>query len=71
MAKTCVVFLRQTTLCSLSTSTHAFSPPLQIPIKAGHEFIVSTEDKYAESGDDKVLYVDYVSYRDRVVLIRH
>ena len=44
---------------------------LQIPIKAGHEFIVSTEDKYAESGDDKVLYVDYVSYRDRVVLIRH
>ncbi|EJD03885.1 pyruvate kinase [Fomitiporia mediterranea MF3/22] len=30
-----------------------------IPIKAGHEFIVSTDDKYAEIGDDKVLYVDY------------
>ena len=33
----------------------------QIPIKAGHEFIVSTEDKYAEACDDKVLYMDYVS----------
>ncbi|KAI0814893.1 pyruvate kinase [Irpex lacteus] len=32
---------------------------LDFAIKAGHEFIVSTEDKYAESGDDKVIYVDY------------
>ena len=39
---------------------------VQIPIKAGHEFIVSTEDKYAESGDDKVLYMDYVSARSEV-----
>ena len=31
-------------------------------MKAGHEFIISTDDKYAEIGDDKVLYVDYVRY---------
>ncbi|KAL1748525.1 pyruvate kinase [Schizophyllum fasciatum] len=30
-----------------------------IPIKAGHEFIVSTDDKYLEACDDKVLYMDY------------
>ena len=33
---------------------------MQIPIKAGHEFIVSTEDKYAKIGDDKIIYMDYV-----------
>ena len=33
---------------------------LQIPIKAGHEFIITTDDKYSEICDDKVLYVDYV-----------
>lgn len=33
---------------------------LQIPIKAGHEFIVSVDDKYAKACDDKVLYMDYV-----------
>ncbi|PVG04825.1 putative pyruvate kinase [Serendipita vermifera] len=32
-----------------------------IPIKAGHEFIVSTEDKYKEVCDDKVMYVDYAN----------
>ncbi|THG99902.1 hypothetical protein EW026_g2540 [Hermanssonia centrifuga] len=32
---------------------------LDIPIKAGHEFIVSTEDKYNESGDDKIIFMDY------------
>jgi hypothetical protein len=35
--------------------------PQQIVVKAGHEFVVSTEDKYAEICDDKVLYMDYVS----------
>ncbi|KIP12496.1 hypothetical protein PHLGIDRAFT_17609 [Phlebiopsis gigantea 11061_1 CR5-6] len=30
-----------------------------IPIKAGHEFIVSVDDKYASASDDKVLYMDY------------
>ncbi|KAI5898425.1 pyruvate kinase [Schizophyllum commune H4-8] len=30
-----------------------------IPIKAGHEFIVSTDDKYYDQCDDKVLYMDY------------
>ncbi|KAI0687765.1 pyruvate kinase [Cytidiella melzeri] len=30
-----------------------------IPIKAGHEFIVTTDDKYAEIGDDNILYMDY------------
>ena len=34
---------------------------LQIPIKAGHEFIVSVDTKYAEACDDKVLFMDYVS----------
>jgi len=32
-----------------------------IPIKAGHEFIVSTEEKYKEDCSDKVMYVDYVN----------
>lgn len=32
----------------------------QVPIKAGHEFLVSTEDKYSEICDDKVLWFDYV-----------
>ncbi|KAH9947930.1 pyruvate kinase [Amylocystis lapponica] len=30
-----------------------------IPIKAGHEFTVSTDSKYSQSCDDKVLYMDY------------
>ncbi|KAG1825827.1 pyruvate kinase [Suillus subaureus] len=29
------------------------------PIKAGHEFVISTEDKYSEICDDKVLWLDY------------
>ena len=29
-------------------------------MKIGHEFTVTTEDKYAKDCDDKVLYVDYV-----------
>lgn len=32
-----------------------------VPIKAGHEFIVSTEDKYKECCDDKFMYVDYAN----------
>ncbi|KAG8816299.1 Pyruvate kinase [Serendipita sp. 399] len=32
-----------------------------LPIKAGHEFIISTEDKYKECCDDKVMYVDYAN----------
>ncbi|KAF9022948.1 pyruvate kinase [Hymenopellis radicata] len=32
---------------------------IDIAITAGHEFIVSTEDKYLEICDDKVMYVDY------------
>ncbi|KAI0053361.1 pyruvate kinase [Auriscalpium vulgare] len=32
-----------------------------IPIKAGHEFIVTTEAKYAEASDDKYMYVDYAN----------
>ncbi|KAG1800917.1 pyruvate kinase [Suillus plorans] len=30
-----------------------------VPIKAGHEFIISTEDKHSEICDDKVLWFDY------------
>ena len=33
----------------------------QIAISAGHEFIVTTETKYAEICDDKIMYLDYVS----------
>ena len=33
----------------------------QIAIKAGHEFIVSVDDKYSKACDDRVMYVDYVS----------
>ena len=32
----------------------------QIAINAGHEFIISTDPKYSEICDDKVLWVDYV-----------
>ncbi len=35
----------------------------QFPVKAGHEFILSTNDQYKENCDDKVMYVDYVSTR--------
>ncbi|THH06811.1 hypothetical protein EW145_g3821, partial [Phellinidium pouzarii] len=30
-----------------------------IPVKAGHEFTVSTDEQYAKICDDKVLYMDY------------
>ncbi|EKM61229.1 uncharacterized protein PHACADRAFT_111557 [Phanerochaete carnosa HHB-10118-sp] len=30
-----------------------------ISIKAGHEFIIATEEKYSKIGDDKILYMDY------------
>ncbi|EGO05212.1 hypothetical protein SERLA73DRAFT_174221 [Serpula lacrymans var. lacrymans S7.3] len=30
-----------------------------VPIKAGHEFIVSTDPKYSEICDDKILWMDY------------
>ncbi|KAG1757683.1 pyruvate kinase [Suillus lakei] len=30
-----------------------------VPIKAGHEFIVATDDKYSEIGDDKIIWFDY------------
>jgi len=32
-----------------------------IKISAGHEFIVTTDSKYAQSCDDKYMYVDYVN----------
>ncbi|TFY80670.1 hypothetical protein EWM64_g3345 [Hericium alpestre] len=32
-----------------------------VPIQAGHEFIVSTESKYKDVCDDKVIYVDYTN----------
>lgn len=34
---------------------------VQLPIKAGHEFIISVDPQYASICDDKVLYMDYVS----------
>lgn len=33
----------------------------QFPIPAGHEFIISTDTKYSEICDDKVMWVDYVT----------
>lgn len=35
---------------------------VQIPIPAGHEFYVTTDDQYAQACDDKFLYMDYVSF---------
>lgn len=32
---------------------------IEIPIKAGHEMIFSTDDQYFNSCDDKVMYLDY------------
>lgn len=32
---------------------------MDIAVSAGHEFIVSTDDKYSEICDDKVMWVDY------------
>jgi hypothetical protein len=32
----------------------------QIPVKAGHEFTISTDPKYSEVCDDGVMWVDYV-----------
>ena len=41
----------------------------QYTLKAGNEFIVSTDDKYAEACDDKVLYVDYVCHSFRAIFV--
>ena len=41
--------------------THKRTLFSQIPIKAGHEFTVSVDPKYAEACDDKVIFMDYVS----------
>lgn len=35
-------------------------PHSQIAIPAGHEFIISTDPKYSEVCDEKVVWVDYV-----------
>lgn len=32
---------------------------VQIPIKIGHEMIFSVDEKYAESCDDEVMFIDY------------
>ncbi|TDL28715.1 pyruvate kinase [Rickenella mellea] len=32
---------------------------MDINVEAGHEFIVSTEEKYADTCDDKIVYMDY------------
>jgi len=32
-----------------------------IPVKAGHEFFISTDEKYASICDDQILYVDYAN----------
>jgi len=34
---------------------------LQIKVSAGHEFIVSTDPKFSEICDDKVIWVDYTN----------
>ncbi|GBE77823.1 pyruvate kinase [Sparassis latifolia] len=39
--------------------TGAMRDMKDIPIKAGHEFIVSTDPKYSEICDDKVMWLDY------------
>ncbi|KAI9486021.1 MAG: pyruvate kinase [Benjaminiella poitrasii] len=32
---------------------------IEVPIKAGHEFILSVNEKYRDQCDDKVMYIDY------------
>ncbi|KAK4517203.1 uncharacterized protein ATC70_000535 [Mucor velutinosus] len=32
---------------------------IEIPIKAGHEMIFSTDDQYAEQCNDEIMYIDY------------
>ncbi|KAI8979665.1 pyruvate kinase [Mycotypha africana] len=32
---------------------------IEIPIKAGHEFLLSVDDNFKEKCDDKVMYIDY------------
>ena len=34
---------------------------MQIAISAGHEFTITTDAKYSEICDDKIMYLDYVS----------
>jgi pyruvate kinase len=34
----------------------------QVPINAGHEFYVTTDDQYASAGTAEQIYMDYVSY---------
>lgn len=41
--------------------TDGLYPFPQIAITAGHEFLLSTDQKYAEICDDKIMYLDYVS----------
>ena len=38
----------------------------QVPIVAGHEFLISTDKKDAENGTADMIYMDYVSYHYRV-----
>ena len=47
-------------------SIFGVSMVVQIAISAGHEFIVTTEAKYAEICDDKMMYLDYVSLPSEV-----
>ncbi|KAI8577414.1 hypothetical protein K450DRAFT_252319 [Umbelopsis ramanniana AG] len=32
---------------------------IELPISAGHELIITTDDKYAEASDEQYMYVDY------------
>ncbi|CAL1695283.1 unnamed protein product [Somion occarium] len=32
---------------------------IDIPIKAGHEFIITTDERYSQICDDKIMYMDY------------
>lgn len=44
----------------LVVTDHRDSSLPQVPIKAGHEFIITTDDKYSESCDGERLWLDYV-----------
>jgi len=44
------------------TPLHDFYKAFQIPIPAGHEFIVTADLKYKDICDDKYMYMDYVSW---------
>lgn len=58
-----LTFLPLSSLLSLRLS--------QVKISIGHEFYVTTDEKYAEQGSDKYLYIDYKNLPKKVEVGRN